>query len=110
MAQPFDYADMTRRQIEAMTRQREKDIRSLLIVRDAANRMLTDLQDGKEADPADSIKLLEAFGEYYSGYPALDGVADVIDEIMEENRLPTAEEIACSRHDDNRKIALEMGQ
>lgn len=106
MAQPFDYKAIIEKQHEAVARKREQNTRLLLIARDRLNVMIDDMQKGIDADWHDEVSLLNAIGDVFG----IDGCHEMAGDIAEDNRLPTAEEIACSRHDDNRKIALEMGQ
>lgn len=106
MAQPFDYTAIIEQQHAKMTLKREETTRLLLIARDRLNVMIDDMQKGIDADWHDEVSLLNAIGDAFG----IDGCHEMAGDIAEDNRCPTAEEIACTRHDDNRKIALEMGQ
>jgi hypothetical protein len=97
MAQPFDLQKFNAEREEKLTRQREADIRQLLLVRESVDRAISRHEKGMTAwrEEADMLDLLAG---YFSGWD--NDFAKLAEEIVDCNRLPTVEEFKSSYRDD----------
>lgn len=70
-------------------------------------KLIAQLEAGKEPNPLDEIALLKALAGYFDGYD--NEFNALAAEIEDSNSLPTREEWRHGEHDYNRKVALDMG-